>query len=153
MQHLGRLVLLPVLCGSISLMAAPKKLSEAVLSGDLTQVKARLKASPDELNKIDKWGWTPLLWATLRRYIPIIKYLLENGADPNIAAEKADMVIRAGATPLVICGYYGTPEIAKLLLAAKADPSKEDNAGETALSYATKYQFQDMIDLLPKASR
>ena len=153
MKHLGRLILLPVLCGSVSLMAAPKKLSNAVLSGDLTQVQAQLKATPEELNQIDKWGWTPLMWATLRQYVPIVKFLLANGADPNIAAQKADVVIKAGATPLIICGYYGTPEIAKLLLEAKADPSKADNSGETALSYATKYEFKEMIELLPKASK
>lgn len=153
MNRLARLVLLPVLCGSVSLMAAPKKLSNAVLSGELTQVKAQFQATPEELNQIDKWGWTPLMWATLKQYVPIVKYLLANGANPNIAAEKADIVIKAGATPLIICGYYGTPEIAKLLLAAKADPTKEDNGGETALSYATKYRFQEMIELLPKASQ
>jgi ankyrin repeat protein len=151
MRHLGHLILLPALCGSVSLHAAPKALSNAVLSGDLTKVKEQLKATPDELNQIDKWGWTPLLWATLRQYVPIVKYLLENGADPNIAATKADVVIKAGATPLIICGYYGTPDIAKLLLAAKADPSKEDSGGDTALSYATRYQFQEMVDLLHKA--
>ena len=134
-------------------MAAPSKLSYAVLSGELTQVKEQLKANPEELNQIDTWGWTPLLWATLKQYVPIVKYLLANGADPNIAAEKADIVIKAGATPLIICGYYGTPEIAKLLLDAKADPSKEDNAGETALSYATRYEFHEVIKLLPKAKK
>ena len=148
MKHLGSLLLVPVLCGSVSLSAAPKKLSNAVLSGDLTQVKAQLKATPEELNQIDKWGWTPLLWATLRQYTPIVKFLLENGADPNIAAVKADFVIRAGATPIVICGYYGMTEIGKLLLDAKADPKKEDNSGETALTYAKKYNFKEMVDLL-----
>lgn len=153
MKRLAHLALLPVICGSVSLNAAPKKLSNAVLSGDLTQVKAQLKATPEELNQLDKWGWTPLLWATLRQYVPIVKFLIENGADPNIAATKADIVIKAGATPLIICGYYGTPEIAKLLLAAKADPSKEDSSGETALSYATKYEFQAMVNLLTKAKK
>ena len=153
MKQLGRLFLLPVLCGSVSLMAAPKKLSNAVLSGELTQVKAQFQATPEEINQIDKWGWTPLLWVTLKRYTPIVKFLLANGADPNIAAQKADIVIKAGATPLIICGYYGTPEIAKLLLAAKADPSRADNSGETALSYATKYEFQEMINLLSKAKK
>ena len=152
MNHLGRIVLLPVICGSVSLMAAPKNLSNAVLSGELTQVRAQLKATPEELNQIDKWGWTPLMWATLKQYVPIVKFLLANGADPNIAAEKADVVIRAGATPLIICGYYGTADIAKLLLAAKADPTKEDNAGETALSYATKYGFKDVVALLSPAN-
>ncbi len=153
MNHLARLVLLPVLCGSVSLMAAPKKLSNAVLSGELTQVKAQFQATPEEINQIDKWGWTPLMWATLKRYTPIVKFLLENGADPNIAAQKADITIKAGATPLIICGYYGTPDLAKLLLAAKADPTKEDNAGETALSYATKYEFKEMVELLSKAKK
>ena len=130
MNRLGRLILLPVLCGSVSLMA-----------------------TPEELNQIDKWGWTPLMWATLRQYVPIVKFLLEKGADPNIAAQKADVVIKAGATPIVICGYYGTPEIAKLLLAAKADPTKADNAGEMAMSYAKRYEFKEMVELLSKASK
>jgi len=86
-------------------------------------------------------------------YVPIVKFLLANGADPNIAAQKADVVIKAGATPLIICGYYGTPEIAKLLLAAKADPTKEDNAGETAMSYAKRYEFKEMVELLSKANK
>jgi ankyrin repeat protein len=153
MKRLGHLALLPVLCSTVSLNAAPKALSNAALSGDLAKVKEQLKATPEELNQIDKWGWTPLLWATLRQYVPIVKFLLENGADPNIAAQKADIVIKAGATPLIICGYYGTPDIAKLLLAAKADPSKEDNSGETALSYATKYEFKEMVDLLTKGKK
>lgn len=153
MNNHWRLLMLPVLCGSVSLMAAPKKLSNAVLSGDLTQVKAQLQATPEELNQIDKWGWTPLLWATLRQYVPIVKFLLEKGADPNIAAQKADVVIKAGATPLIICGYYGTPDIAELLLTAKADPKKEDNSGETALSYAKRYEFKEMVALITKENK
>lgn len=155
MRHPAYLLAIPALLASASPVraAAPYKLSEAVLSGDLAKVKAQLQETPDELNKIDYWGWTPLLWATLRQYTPIVKFLLKSGADPNIAAERPDVVIKAGATPLVICGYYGTPDIAELLLAAKADPEAEDNSGETAMSYAKRYRFQEVVDLLNRAKK
>lgn len=152
-MSLRSLLLIPALCSAVSLSAAPRKLSDAALSGDLTQVKEVLKSNPDELNQIDKWGWTPLLWPTLRGYTPIVRYLLANGANPNLAAEKADIVIKAGATPLIIASYYGNVEMVQMLLGAKADPSKEDNGGETALTYAKRWNFQEVVDLLTKAAK
>jgi len=97
MKNIGRLVLLPVLCGTTSLVAAPKKLSKAVIGGDLGEVKAQYKATPGELNAIDKWGWTPLMWAVFYRYLPITEYLLEIGADPNIQGISAYGSVATGA--------------------------------------------------------
>lgn len=149
MNQFRSLIVTSSLCASISLMGgAPKQLSNAVISGEIQKVIEQLKATPDELNHYDKWGWTPLLWATYYQYTPIVKVLLQNGADPNMRAQLPGTVIRAKATPLIICGYYGTPDIAKLLLAAKADRNLEDAVGETAMTYAVKFHFQEMVDLL-----
>ena len=32
----------------------------------------------------DDGGWTPIIWAAEYKHIPVVQYLIERGADPNI---------------------------------------------------------------------
>ena len=38
-----------------------------------------------DLNKVDKWGWTPLMMASHQGYEDIVKLLVDNGADIDVA--------------------------------------------------------------------
>lgn len=64
----------------------------AAMAGDLQVVRALLAAgkNPDEPLRHEEAphvGYTPLMWATNRRFLPIIEALLSAGANVNARAE------------------------------------------------------------------
>ena len=82
--------------------------------------------------------------------MPAFKLLISKNADVN----KAN---KYGVTPLMVAAdihnYAGYKkesllEVAKILLANGADPTQVDVFGKTALQYAYKYNFTEMIELL-----
>ena len=131
-------VLTMVGCGS---------LSKSAIQGDLTGVKSYV-AQGEKVNQVDKYGWTPLMWAAYYNYYSIAKYLLENGVDPNIKSTDIQGNIPVGSTALIVAAYYGHKDTVKFLLEHGADKSIKNDAGETARSLAEKYQFTDVVDLL-----
>lgn len=72
----------------------------------------------------------------------ILEYLIEQGADINAATEEGHVTALMGA---VQAGYI---ESVKILLAAGADKSIEDDDGRTALDYAKEYDYKTIIGLL-----
>src|SRR6185295_3376696 len=56
----------------------------AARENDLESVKHLVDAGAD-LNQVTEYGWTPLLTATNNRHYKLGTFLLEHGADPNIA--------------------------------------------------------------------
>lgn len=56
----------------------------AIGSGDLEKLKLIIKIRKLDINQQDDYGWTLLHWATHYKKAPIVKFLLENKADPNI---------------------------------------------------------------------
>lgn len=104
-------------------------------------------------------GDTPLILSITKEHIlgaggsclPMVKILLSKNVDVN----KANGF---GLTPLMVAadllnnhypwGKESRLEIAKLLLAAGADPNRVNQDGKTALQYAIKNNFTEMINLL-----
>ena len=128
-------------------------LAEAARTGNFRNVIALTKGGMD-VNQYDH-GWTPLLWAVYYKYIPIVQYLLENGADPNLelihpATEYQATVIALGSTPLIIASYYGSTEIVKLLVENNADPERKDHRGYRAVDYAVQFRFDEIVSILSK---
>jgi len=70
--------------------------------------------------------------------------LVKAGADVNAPSEN-------GTTPLIAAARGGHLEVAKLLLANKADPNRALESGETALDIALKNQNTDIGALLRSA--
>jgi len=65
-----------------------------VVGTDLTEkVRRLLKSDPKLINFKDKDGSTPLLWALWQNvdgsHVPLITWLIKNGADVNATDEKA----------------------------------------------------------------
>lgn len=56
--------------------------------GKLEELKEAVKVVPDIINASDKNGWQPLHEAVRSGDTEIVKFLLENGADPNSRTEK-----------------------------------------------------------------
>lgn len=70
-------------------------LMQAVCNVDLPiEIIAKLAGEgKNKLNRVDYKGWTPLHWAVSHGNIEAAKYLLKNGADPNLQSQD-------GKTPL-----------------------------------------------------
>ncbi len=61
-------------------------------------------------------------------YISVVKWLLQNGADPNLLPEN-----NLEEPPLLLAAYNRDLEIVKLLLDFKANPNLQNHFGNTAL--------------------
>lgn len=144
-----RRILLSLLCLALAapVLRATDALSRASADGDLTRVQALLDAGQD-VNGSDKWGWTPLLWASYYGQTRMVQVLLDKGANPNAVTQKKWGKFVPGYTSLLLASYYGNEDIVKLLLAHKADPSVKDPKGYTSLDYAQQFHFDKVATLL-----
>ncbi len=89
------------------------------------------------------------------KYPEALNYLLEHGADPNLANE-------FGKTPLMYAAQYNQLQAVKLLIARYADPNAGtvwpgvgcyytlDRANMTPLHYAVRYASAEVIEFLLK---
>jgi ankyrin repeat protein len=89
-------------------------------------------------------GWTPLHYAAVEGHAEIVKYLLEKGADKNAVAPN-------GYTPLMLASLNGKLEAARMLLYEDADVSVRGPKGETALVIAKGKNNPELISLLRRA--
>lgn len=128
---------------------ASSGMSRAAVDGDLQAVQEYARKG-ESVNAIDKWGWTPLHWAIYYGNFPVAKWLLENGADPNIKTREEYGNYLPGTTPLILAAAYGRDDAVKALLAHKADTTPVDRRGKTALDYAEQYQFEKVVALLKR---
>ena len=160
---------------ALSLMASPATAQMSYSSGDFVgAVRSRdadkamemLKSrGPQIINSRDDRGETALIVAIARRDDVWTGYLLNHGADPNLAARngetpliaaarigflgaaadlirmgvKPDVANRMGETPLIVAVQNRHTTIVKLMLALGADPDKADSAaGYSARDYAKR---------------
>lgn len=124
-------------------------LSRAAVDGDLPKVKERV-AQGEKINSLDKWGWTPLLWAVYYGNFPVTKWLLDNGADPNIKTELSYGNYPPGTSALILAAAYGHADAVAALLEKNADPTVVDGKGKKAIDYAEEYGFDKCVALLKK---
>jgi ankyrin repeat protein len=59
-------------------------LTSACLLNRLDIIEYLIINNPLLINKHDSMGETPLTWAIFKKHIDVVKYLLENGADPEL---------------------------------------------------------------------
>ena len=137
-------------------------LSLALFNGSY-DVASLLIDSHANVNHVDAQRFTPLFWAVDRRNmetapnfpwmvtqdpLPVIKKLLDGGADPNAVINSTPRArMREGsprivfATALMRAAFAGDLELVKLLLAHGADPHIPSSDRETTLAAACGLAF------------
>jgi len=105
----------------------------AMFTNDIAEVK-RLIQSGTNINENQKWGrkMTPLVMAITADSPELANFLLDHGANPNIADVD-------GSTPLmwaIIDGGDGNVDLVQTLVAKGADVNARDNHGGTPLMLA-----------------
>lgn len=84
---------------------------------------------------------TALAAAAVKGNVNLVKVLLENKANPNLADGQ-------GMTPLLYAAQFDNKEIVALLLKYKADKNMADNEGKKPIDYAVFNKSREMIALL-----
>ncbi len=110
---------------------------------DMIEAMLKQKKYKNDVNFIDKHGYTALDLAVIHNSPKIVKILLENGANPN-------MKDKNGYTPLHRAIIRYSYEIVELLLKNKADPNIKDKHGYTPLHRAVIQQDPKLVAILLK---
>jgi ankyrin repeat protein len=154
----------------------PLDIYEAAIAGDVATVKTFLSTDPSILNVHSRDGFTALGFACFFARPSVAKYLLSEGADPDIpsnndfkvaplhsaVAAKSIEVTRMlldynanpnakqqnDVTPLHAAAHNNCPDIAKMLLKAGAGKSFRTADGKTAMDYAVEIDSKEIIDML-----
>ncbi|RYP77756.1 hypothetical protein DL769_003322 [Monosporascus sp. CRB-8-3] len=93
------------------------------------------------INTKDKYGWTPLHWASQNGHDTVVKQLLESGADASVKDN-------GGMTPLYLASGNGHDTVVKQLLEGGADASVKDDDGETPLHWASQNGHDTVVKQL-----
>ena len=149
---------------------------EAIAVGNLEEVKTQLEATTGLLNAFSADGFTPLAFAAYFSQEEIAQWLVEKGADVNLASRNhmqiaplhsavavqnltlAQLFLERGADanksqmegirPLHSAVHRGQTEMVELLLRHGADPSLPADDGRTALDIAAAEGREDILPLL-----
>lgn len=118
-----------------------EKFVSLVRKGDSNGALALLQSKPVLINATDGRGNTALLVAVKERNTDWTGHLIQNGADPNLAA-------RNGDTPLIVAARSQFTSAARWLLAAGAKVDAANKMGETALIVAVQQRQLPLVKLL-----
>jgi ankyrin repeat protein len=156
-----------------------ERVKAALAAGSMERVKAALAAGsrPDDL---DRYGFTPLVYAARGGRVEAMTLLLQSGADPDLrddyvngwtpllhavhkdqlgavrallaAGAAVDRPGRNGLTPLMLAAAQGNAEIAEALLAAGADPRATSPGAGSVLDEAIWGDNPRIVDDLLRAA-
>lgn len=128
---------------SAQMMSDSYKFLDAVRKSDGAVVQSFVeKPGTTLVNTRDRTtGETALLITIGRRDLTYMRYLLDHGARPDIAAND-------GRTPLMLSVEKRFPEGVEALIAASANVNQANGKGETPLMRAVQMQDVSMVRLL-----
>jgi ankyrin repeat protein len=87
------------------------------MKGHLSTLKILIESDPSLLEQADRYGQTPLLWASAKGHTDIVAYLLQCGANIHVATETINV------------------------------PYSENDHGKTPMNWALKHQHAGVIDV------
>ena len=85
---------------------APFDIFTAVAVGNYDMVSSLIKQQ-EQLNRLNRGGWSPLMYAAYMGHDTILNLLLEAGADPNFCSRKklSPLMIAAGCGNESVCYF------------------------------------------------
>lgn len=148
------------------------KLFTAVSEGDLNTIKSLLTKNLGLIEAKNKFGSSPLHYATWWGQLPLVEYLVEQGADLNTkdifdqtlvhaAAWNGDLKLvkfffvkglsleekdQKGNTPLLSAAKNNHLKVVKFLISEGADSAVQDNEGDNVFLIAAKNGYLKIID-------
>ncbi|NJB72460.1 ankyrin repeat protein [Saonia flava] len=132
--------------GAVEVLRKYKKnlsVYEAIGIGDLSLVSNFINTDSSLLNSFSPDGFTPLGLASFFGQIPVVKFLLEKGANPNVAANNTFKV-----APIHSACAISNLEIVKLLIEGGADVNAKQMKGVTPIHSAAHNGQNQLIQLL-----
>jgi ankyrin repeat protein len=87
------------------------------------------------------YGDTALIWASINGFDKVVKFLLENNANPNIQND-------GGNTALIFAANEGHKKVVKILLDNDVEVETKTKNGDTALSKATEKGHKEIVKML-----
>lgn len=115
------------------------QLKSAAEAGNIEQMAALIKAG-DDIDGVDS-GHPPIVWAAARNQPAAVRWLLDNGAEPNRTGSAGWHVLMSAAS-----GGYG--EIAQMLMDAGANPQYKDPKGKGPISVAQEKGHKHIVRML-----
>ena len=91
-------------------------------------------------------GGTAIMLAAARNHLQMVKFLISNGANVNLADE-------GGGTALIYAVWKGYKDIVALLLEKGADIYAKTRDGRTPLSVAKQYGHSEIEKMLKAAAK
>ena len=94
---------------------------------------------------VNLYGWPPLIYAAFNGHTTVVEYLITRSADIDATTEN-------GSTALFFAARFGHLKIVELLLQNKADASIANDRGATAEDWARQTGNTNIADILRQAS-
>ena len=114
----------------------------AAQEGKTKKIRMLVEAGAD-VNRMELNGFAPLHLATGEGHAKAVQALLAAGADMEI-----ENPLNENNTPLMLASQYGLTEITKLLLEHGANRQHPDTEGRTAIDFAVKHRYPEIVTLL-----
>lgn len=108
------------------------------------------------LNEPNAFGHTPLFYAANSGKLPLVKWLISNGADIDVDySDRPDVAPRDGDhgifTPLQIAAFHGHEEVVNFLVECNAELSGTRRNGKSALHFASAQNHKRIVKILLEA--
>lgn len=127
-------------------MVETGRLAEAAGRGDATGMQRAINQGAS-INGVGELGLTPLLWALNKRSPEGFRWLLENGADPNVVSCCDGKALKL--SPMPIAAAIDDSQYLRALLSHSGNPNVVDNAVQrTPLFVAVLFNQTQNIQIL-----
>ncbi|ESO88400.1 hypothetical protein LOTGIDRAFT_125983 [Lottia gigantea] len=109
--------------------------------GQYESVKSLINKHDVDIDKRNRGGWTPLMYASYIGHDAIAKLLIDAECDLNMKNNK-------GQTPLMLAASCGNEGVGHILVKQEAEIESIDKKGWTALFHATNSGHQNFVRFL-----
>src|ERR1051326_6410856 len=127
------MLLLILIYGLFSFPVRAQEIVEAAKRGDLATVRRLLQKDPQLVRVGDSGGSTALHWAGANGHVEVMQYLIDHGADINVA-ENVE-----GWTPIMSAACSGSAEPVRLLIKRGAFLEARRKDGSEAIHIAASF--------------